>query len=202
VANTEYLELEEVTKLADIRDGGDDEPIVGFLIAASRAIDDHCGRYFYQDDDVTLRTFRAVGYNDCIVDDISTADGLIVATDDDDDGTAENEWTVDTDFYLRPTGGRVNGRTSAYTRVAGTGARWFPFCGYREQVHVTARWGWPEVPEPVQQACGILTLWLWKMKDAPLGAAGFDQFGQIRVREHPAVALLLAPYRRDPLPVA
>jgi hypothetical protein len=42
----------------------------------------------------------------------------------------------------------------------------------------------------------------FKLKDAPFGVAGFGDFGVVRVRENPAVARLLAPYKRYPMLVA
>jgi hypothetical protein len=54
--------------------------------AAARMIDDHCGRRFWQDGTVQVRTYCPDEACEVDVDDISTTTGLIVKVDDDDDG--------------------------------------------------------------------------------------------------------------------
>jgi hypothetical protein len=64
-------------------------------------------------------------------------------------------------------------------------------------VQVTARWGWPAVPEPVRSACGILAGRLFKRADSLLGVAGFGDLGAITLRAvDPDVQRMLAPYVR------
>jgi hypothetical protein len=67
----------------------------------------------------------------------------------------------------------------------------------RPTVQVTARWGWPAVPEPVRSACGILAGRLFKRADSLLGVAGFGDLGAITLRAvDPDVQRMLAPYVR------
>lgn len=65
-------------------------------------------------------------------------------------------------------------------------------------VQVIARWGWAAVPEAVKTACKITASDLSKLKDAPFGVAGFDQYGAVRVRANPIVMRTLGPYMREP----
>jgi hypothetical protein len=62
-------------------------------------------------------------------------------------------------------------------------------------VQVTAQWGWAAVPDSVKQATKILAAEIFRLKDAPLGVAGFNDFGPVRVREVPQVSMLLKRYR-------
>jgi hypothetical protein len=65
---------------------------------------------------------------------------------------------------------------------------------------VTARWGYPKVPEPVRSACGILAGRLYKRADSLLGIAGFGDLGAITLRAvDPDVQRMLAPYVRVPV---
>jgi hypothetical protein len=62
-------------------------------------------------------------------------------------------------------------------------------------VEVTARWGWPDVPEPVRSATAILAGRLFKRADSLLGVAGFGDLGAITLRAvDPDVQRMLAPY--------
>ena len=73
------------------------------LNAASRQIDGYCGgRRFWQDSTVVTRQFFADDSLTCMVDDISTTTGLVVAVDNDDDGTFETTLTINTDFIVLP----------------------------------------------------------------------------------------------------
>jgi hypothetical protein len=61
---------------------------------------------------------------------------------------------------------------------------------------VTAKWGWAAVPDDVEQACRILVARFFKVREAPLGVAGFGDLGLIRVRDDPTALGLLQPYPR------
>jgi hypothetical protein len=198
-----YIELDELARLADIPDVRDDDILTAEILAASGYVAQYCGRDFTVPTEAETRKFFASSPGVCWVDDLASLVDLTVFTDDDDDGTAETEWAVDTDFYMAPVNRTVNGISGwPYTRVTPTSSRWFPVCRYRPGVHVTGWFGWAAIPEPVKKATAIQAMWQFKMKDAALGTAGFDQFGAVRVREHPAIPLLLEPYRIRTVAVA
>lgn len=169
--------------------------------AASRMVDAWCGRRFFLDDAASARQF-VVPRAGCrfLIDDFATVEDLEVKTDDDIDGTFETTWTITTDFRCAPFNRRgVSGETVAFYELISTGTRAWPFSCYGiPTVEVTAQWGWAQpVPEPVRRATLILAAKLHGLRGAPLGVAGFGEFGAVRVLGTvPDVVLALAPYRR------
>ncbi|MGW2206758.1 phage head-tail connector protein [Streptomyces sp. NPDC001774] len=197
-----YVATAELKARLNISDSGDDAALAEAVAAASRHVELYCHRQFNDAGSVSARTFRPSVLGCFVhVHDFSTATGLIVKTDDDDDGVFETTWTG-ADFELEPADGIKDGVPGwPFTRLVRVGSRRFPELG-RRSVQVTARWGWAQVPQPVREASLILAEELWKLKDAPFGVAGFGQFGSVRVRENPKVASLLKEYRRAGVRVA
>jgi hypothetical protein len=194
-----YVTVAELRDRMGIGDSYDDDSLAAVLDVACAAVDNYCGRTFAQDPAVTVRTVRAADFYRLILEpgmDISTASGLIVRTDDNDDGTYETTWTIGTDFTLESSGYGYNGQSGwPWTQLMAVGAKYWPvFTTLRRGVEITARFGWPAVPDPVKQATLLLAAEQWKLKDAPLGVAAFGEFGPIRVRPNPAAAALLARY--------
>ena len=151
--------------------------------AASRQIDDYCGRHFWMEATPTVRTFRPREIDLVWTGDIATTTGLVVATDEDYDGVFETTWTIDTDFILEPFE-RINAKP--YERIAAVGTRSFPVSGSstsygaytraqsrRPTVQVTASWGWATVPQEVIQACSIVAVDHFKAKDLTHVAATY-----------------------------
>jgi hypothetical protein len=170
--------------------------------AASRQIDAHCGRRFWQDATVVAREFFADSSTEVTVEgfdgDISTVTGLIVKADDDNDGTFETTFTITTHFVLLPANAADNSPVWPYTTIRLVdGSSWFPvrYSG-RPGVQVTAKFGWPAVPTDVGKACLIQAVQLFKSSDAVFGGLSFGDGGFMRVRGemNPMAAGLLAPY--------
>lgn len=179
-----------------ISDSVDDAPITEALASASRHVEKICRRQFNDAGTPSPRTYDPDTWTLTVVDDFSTDSGLIVKTDDDDDGTFETTWTLGTDFELRPLGNIRDGVAGwPYFQIYAVGTKEFPNIR-RAGVQVTAKWGWTAVPAPIKEATLILGEEIWKMKDAPFGVAGFGEFGSIRIRENPKVQALLGNYRR------
>lgn len=181
-------------------DTADDSKLTLALDAASAAIDAYTGRYFTADGSVVARDYTATDTTVLDVDGISTAAGLVVATDDDDDGTYETAWTITTDFRLEPTNATVTGRP--WTRLVAVGSKTFPTSTARRWpgVRVTAKGGWPAVPAPVKQATLIQAAFLWGRKDSRFGVAGSPEFGnEMRVESalDRTAQALLRDYRRQ-----
>lgn len=194
-----YATLAELRAWTGVDDSLDDDLLESSLTAAELAVEAWCGRKFTQDADVSavrlrpqsmgwlyLPAFRPGGT--CTAD-ISTLAGLVVKTDDNDDGTYETTWTITTDFEVEPFDG------PPHHKIIAVGTKYFPTCYRRPVVQVTARWGWASVPEPVKTATLILAGEYAKLKDAPFGVAGFGDFGVVRIRQNPKVAELLARYQ-------
>lgn len=158
-----------------------DEVLQWALDSASREIETCCERQFNKTTTATQRTFR-LSCGSVEVDDFWTTDGLII------DG---NAYSAD-DYDLWPLNGVVNGVPGwPYGEIVSYG-RWLPEC----RVTVTAQWGWADVPAPIKQACLMLAGRNYKLADSPLGVAGMDEFGSVRVRDNPDIAKKLKPYKR------
>jgi hypothetical protein len=166
-----------------------DELVALDLAAASRAIDDHCGRYFYADTAASARRFSVYGRTRrdrsgrcrLLIDDVASSTGLIVETGD---GTT---WTAITDYRTEPLNAIAGRRPITALARAGTWGG--------DEVRVTAVWGWPAVPDAVVKATLIQAARLYRRKDSPEGVVGSAEWGTIRVsRVDPDVQALLAPY--------
>jgi len=167
--------------------------------ASSRAIDQYCGRRFWLDAAVAERTYRPDCQSSTYVDDIGTRTGLVVKTGT--DGTTFPTTWASTDYILEPRNAGVVGTGStadahAFWEIVAIAGRTFSTHAYRPTLQVTAKFGWSAVPIEVTEACILKAASLFKRKDAPFGAAGFDQFGAVRIgRNDPGVVELLAAYK-------
>jgi len=182
-----------------IGDAVDDATIDWAVDATNSAVVQTCYRSFDKtaEVDASERKFQAFDPGFVWVDDFWSTTGLVVATDDDDNGTFETTWTIDTDFTLEPVNGLRNGETWPYMEVVAVGTRRFPTAGLRRGVSVTAAWGWDAVPTPVFNAALINAARLFKRRKSPEGVlAGFADFGPVRISriDDPDAARLLEPY--------
>jgi hypothetical protein len=175
------------------------------IAAASRLIDDYCGRRFWIDDAVTPRRFTADDFVEVLLPDIATATDLEFKTDEDFDGVYETDWVIDSytgaGFRLWPT----NAQTDPDIKLPYTRARAIStsFPVHDLAIEVTAKWGWPAVPDAVVEACLLQSARLWKRKDAVLGVGGAAETGffELRRRMDPDVRRLIDPYRNFAQPV-
>lgn len=188
-----YCTLNELKAILRIIDNVDDALLEARISEASRVIDQHCGRRFYADNSATARIFVAVDDAVLMVDDISSTTGLVVKTDIEGDGTYSKTLTA-ADFQAEPLNALVQGKPISILRAKVTGT--FPLTAVPAGIQVTARWGWPSVPEPVRSACLILAGRLVKRGDSLLGVAGFGDLGAITVRAiDPDVERMLRPFK-------
>lgn len=126
------------------------------LDAASAWVDGHCNRTFSPEAEATVRYFSASDYY--VLDlgpfEISTTDGVIIATDD---GSGTYATTVSAGGYqLEP----VNAAFASpdprpFTTIRRLSSNW-PMATLdserQERVKVTAKYGWPAVPEAIKRA--------------------------------------------------
>lgn len=197
-----YATLNELKGFVGIptADTADDTTLTLALDSASAQVDAFCDRTFLADATVTTRDYAVQNTGQIDIDPVSSTTGLIVASDDNNDGTYETTWTLGTDFRLEPINAAANGQP--YDRLVALGTRWFPKLTYRPGVRVTAKFGWPggTAPPPVKNATLIQAARLWKRKDAPFGVAGSIEFGselRLLAKLDPDVESLLRPYRRN-----
>jgi hypothetical protein len=150
-----------------------DSRLESAIAAASRQIDTRCGRRFWQDGSVVAREYHAPDARCLAVDDISTVTGLIVKLDEGDDGTFETTLTITTDFLLFPRNAALEVPVWPYTEIVATGTYWFPsWASGRCGVQVTAKFGWPAVPDDVTRACLIQAAKLFKATEG--SSQGFE----------------------------
>jgi hypothetical protein len=130
-----------------------------------------------------------------VTDDVSTLTGLVVKTDTNADGTFDQTW-ASSDYQVEPLNNLVKGRSVNNLRAVGDYL--FPVYGDGlASVEVTAKWGWPAVPDPIEQATLMMASRLYGRKASPMGVIGVGDFGPVRIsRSDPDVAHMLMDYRR------
>ena len=181
-----YATLAEAKGFLSISDNVDDALLENMIESASRSIDRIGNRRFYLDATASARQYRVSSPVILYTDDIGTTSGLIVQTDDDGDGVFETTLTLNTDYIMDPLTALSLGRPFTQITIVST-SNTFPIFpglfqnGLRPGVQVTARFGWPSVPDDINQACLILTADLYKRKDSPGGILGLGDLGAIRM---------------------
>lgn len=169
-----YVTLDELKTSLNVRNDTSRDAILNRALgAASRAIDSATGRRFWLDPVATTQavptrgnTYPDGGRYALIVPDIGDSTAITVTGR----AVTTNTGPVITRLY------------SSYAWADDT-------------VSVTARFGWPYVPDEIAQATLILASKLFKRKDSPEGVLGSADWGAIRVgRRDPDVQMLIEPY--------
>jgi hypothetical protein len=143
----------------------------------SRAIDNWTGRRFYSLSET--RYYTSVLSDTLYVDDISTATGCTIYTDDDGDRTYENTW-ASTDYDLLPLNAETGG--FPFTMIETTPNGNYTFPGTKKGVKITAAFGWASIPAPINRACVLQATRLFKRYITPLGVSASTAVGQITLR--------------------
>ncbi|MFE7797063.1 head-tail connector protein [Nocardia sp. NPDC057440] len=161
------------------------------LDSASREIENHCERQFNQVGTASARVYPVIGRDLVLVDDIYTMDGFEIRIGEVGSGFGS---ALSSDlFEVRPINGVVNGVPGwAFSRIKLS--CYAPYTYSTSRVEVTAKWGWQAVPAPVKEACLLIAAKNWKLQDAPLGVAGFKDFGTAKVENDPIAVTKLCPY--------
>lgn len=164
--------------------GVNDELVAQAARSASRLIDRRTGRRFWADAAPVARTYGtdrayrdSLGYG-LLVDDIADGAGLTATVG----------------------GVIVPGLTTWPRNAAAMGMPIVSLRGpvlssnpWTAEATITARWGWPYVPDEVQQAAGLLAARLYRRKDSPDGVVGSAEWGGMRVgRVDPDVEQLIS----------
>ena len=165
MATNGYITTRELAEELGIGDEEDDTRLDAAIASASRQIDAHCGRRFWVDGTVTARTYHAIDQRLLFVDDISAVTGLVVKIDADDDGVYETIVTQTTDFVLYPLNAAKETPVRPYEEIALVDNYTWPMFR-RPGVEVTAKFGWPAVPDDVVTACTIQAKNLYKVTGA------------------------------------
>ena len=181
-----YATLTEIKAYMSISDNTDNDLLEDLIESASRSIDRMANRRFYLDTTASARLYRAYSDIFVYVDDIGTTSSLAVALDINGNGTYTKTLTLNQDYILDPLTASSLGRPFTQLTMVSNTETWpiFPGLtqnGLRPGVQVTARWGWPSVPDDINMACLILTADLYKRKDAPGGILGLGDLGVVRM---------------------
>jgi hypothetical protein len=187
----DYTDLATLKLQLGITDTARDTLLSRAITAASRAIDRQTGRRFWLDDAESARVLHPHGRTVCddrgellLVDDIGATAGLLVEV-----GTTSS-WTAITDYETWPDTALIDG-----TPVTGLLLAAGVWGTSRTRVRVTAAWGWPAIPDDIEQAARLQAGRLYRRKDSPEGVAGSAEWGLVRVpRLDPDVLALIEPY--------
>lgn len=183
-----YVSVEELKDRLRITDTGDDMSMQFAVQSASRWVEGHCGRYFWQGPDT--RTYVPYDIYELPLDDLVSVTSLKI--DRDGDGIFEETWVSGTDYELAVAPFEFNqlpsGEARPYTLArainAGGGGKFFPFTwpfSRLDRIQVVGQFGWPSVPIQVKQATLQLATDFYKFKDAPFGMAGSSDLGVVHV---------------------
>jgi hypothetical protein len=175
-----YATLAELKSYLKIEDSMEDTLLEHIVEAASRSIDRIANRRFYLDSSASVRTYRPSDLLRVFVDDFGSTSGLVVKTDPNSAGIYQTTLVVNTDFIVEPVNAAAKGRPWNYITIVSGESFSLP-TNYRPQVEVTARWGWPSVPDDINQATLILSADLYKRKDSIGGVLGLSELGAIRM---------------------
>lgn len=177
-----------------------DDTVLGWAItAASRDVDQFCGRQFGVVAAAEARSYvwdgqKVDGRPALEVDDVMTTTNLAVVTVD-QSGTTTSTPVNGTNFDLWPANAAKVGRPWTHL-VARSGTSW-PGCA--GSTTVTAVWGWTAIPTSVLQATVLQASETFTRRNAPFGIAGSPELGsELRLLQRLDVdaARLLAPYKR------
>jgi len=187
-----YCTLDDLKAVLRLTDDVDDALLELCIESASRQIDGHCERIFYQTSEET-RLFVARNSYECETDDIVSLATLETAPD----GTAFDTTWESTQYQLEPLNGYTGGIYRPRTLIRAIDDELFPTIGHEALVRVTGVFGWDSVPIAIKQATIMSAGRLFKRYDSPLGVLGFGDLGVVRIsRLDPDIASLVQPYRR------
>lgn len=188
-----YCTLQDVKDALRITDNVDDTLLELSVETASRQIDDHCERVFYQTADDT-RIFAPRDSFVCEIDDLVSVTSIKTSTAA--DGTFDVTWSA-SDYQLEPLNSIAGGITFPATQIRVTDNYWFPLAMDEATVQVVGTFGWAEVPTAIKYATILLASRLFKRFDSPLGVAGVGDLGVMRVsRIDPDIDALIAPFKK------
>lgn len=193
---TEYATLADLKAQLGVEAGDTtrDALLDKALKSASRGIDRATGRRFWLDGSPTVRTYRlhqrVVREEDgdvLLVDDIGDTTGMVVESA----STGGGSFTAITGSYeTTPDNALADG--NPITGLLRANSIWGTAF---TRIRVTAKFGWPAVPDDIASACLIQATRLYKRKDSPEGIIGSAEWGVRNLsRRDPDVWALIEPY--------
>ena len=192
-----YVTLADAVQYVGRNEARADAELEDVISSVSRMIDSYCGREFFATS-AQARVFKVQRYD--LLDlgpfnDVTAVTTL--KTDENGDGTYERTISA-ADFELGPSNAPVRGRPYRYVKLLNSVT--FPIpapSGRKNLIQITGNWGFTSTPPEVKQACRIMVAEVAKLADAPLGVAGYGEFGVFRVSGSipPRARQLLDPFR-------
>lgn len=195
--DTNYITQEELKAALTMSNTSyADADIPRSIAAASRAVDDYCGRRFYLDTADVARTFH-LDASIIAIDDLSSVVSVKAATAA---GSFTQTGASGVDYLLQPLNAPADQRPYTLLRALTWWPRFRCTSGLYANVQITGKWGWSVIPEQVPQATIILaTKLLIRTRQAPFGivTAGGDVGVAMRIaRNDPDVCTLLEDLER------
>lgn len=190
----EYSTLDDLKDQLNIdpTDTSRDAKLTKALAAATRSINRTTGRRFWLDPAPTVRTYnprrRLVQEADgevLLTDDIGSIDGLVVEL-----GGNGTSFQAVTDYETWPDNALAD--EEPITGLLRPMNIWaIPIT----RIQITAKFGWPSVPDDITEATLIQAARLFKRKDSPEGVIGNAEWGVVRLsRRDPDVWNLIEQY--------
>lgn len=178
----------------DTADTQDDNEVALALAASSRAIDRYTNRQFGAVDQAEERYYEGRWDHDrnrwvVELDDLSTPFQFVVV--DGDGNTIPAEATSgDGGYVLEPRNAPQLDRPWTQFVLPQTS---------NSEFYCTGVWGWPSIPDAVQQACLLQSARLFARRGAPFGVAGSPDMGsevRLLAKLDVDVEVVLGPYKR------
>lgn len=192
-----YITLANLKTYLKIDDSVDDVILEKIIESASRSIDRIANRRFYLDAAASARTYRPVGNLRVQTDDFGSTTGLVVKTDPNGTGTYQTTLVLNQDYIVEPTNAAASGRPYTTITIVGSNAFSLPVNNW-PQAEITAKWGWPTVPDDVTEATYILSADLYKRRDSIGGVLGLSELGAIRMSPLGRdISAMVRAYRRE-----
>ena len=161
-------------------DTKDDSTIEAIIEATSREIDDICWQRFFTTSANETRYFTADRRYKLMLPDRIVSIGTL-KTDNDNDRTYENSWTLNTDYDLMPYNAALDGVPYSWIAVTPNGNYTFP-AGIAKGVEISGKFGWATVPPQIREACLLGAHRTMKRLTTPLGVSGAAALGQLSIQ--------------------
>jgi hypothetical protein len=197
-----YAAIDDLRSWLRIDTAAADIELLYCIETASRTVDRQTSRQFGQCDAAEARTYTAEYHRDICryvidIDDLMTTTGLIVAADNDGDGIYSD--TI-TDYTLSPANAVPTGRP--WTRIEVRPSSLVKPTWRHDGVKVTAKYGWPTIPQAIRIATLVQASRFYGRRDAafgPLTSQRIDDVAQDwgpSSELDPDMKVSIAPYAR------
>jgi len=193
--------LGDTVTITDVTDPVDDAIFESVVEAASRAIDIHCGRFFYTNAAQARYYTADDGRLLFLPDDLVSIDASGLVTDDDGDRTYESTWAT-TDYILLPPNAITDSEPHTMIEVDPYGSYSFPV-NVTRGVKITGTWGYAAaVPVAIKEVCLLLAEQMVARKDAIYGEIGSPggqmviQMARDMLNSDPHMSMILRGYKR------